>query len=279
MELSQPNRYVFHFTRAETLVTHILPQKQLRFSPLGLTNDPRETQERIFAISGGRSKEDDSWCDEVKELTAEANRLLRQRYLILCTSRNDPVLCRKTVFGIGYSHARMWAQYAENHKGSCIVLDKEALDGEICKAFGKENIFQGPVRYADGPLREDSRAFQLSYKSIEESGLEKILEDHVNKHFGAIFLRKYRDWENETEYRWIIKSKSNGYELVSIVNAIKAVFVSTEFPNEYLATLKGECENLRIYGGEIKWPNGYPSLWKSVIFDPTKIESQMFSDT
>jgi hypothetical protein len=269
LELTQPNRYVFHFTSAKTLLTQILPQKQLRFSPLGLTNDPRETQERIFAISGGRSIDDDSWCDEMVELTAEASKILRQKYVVLCTTRNDSALCRKTVFGIGYSHARMWAQYAENHKGSCIVLEREALNKEICQVFGAENVYQGPVRYTDGPLKEDLGAFQLSYNSIEEYGLDKTLEDHVNRHFDSIFLRKYRDWENEWEYRWIIKSKSNDYEFVSIVDAIKAVFASIEFPNECLSNLKRECENLKIYGGEIKWPNGYPSLWKSTIFNPS----------
>ncbi len=269
IDLSHPNRYVFHFTRGETLLDYILPKRELRFSPLGLINDPRETQERAFAIQGGRSIDDDSWCDEMKEIVVEANKLLQKNYKVLCVTCNDPALCRKTAFGRGYSHARMWAQYSDKHKGSCIVLGKEALDKEICKKFGVENVYNGTVKYTDRPLQEDSQAFQLSYKSIQRNGLEKTLEDHTDKHFDAIFLRKNLDWANEWEYRWILKSKSNGHEFVSVVDAIKAVFVSIDFPRERLVDLKGYCENLRIYGGEIKWPNGYPALWESTIFNPS----------
>ena len=46
--LQREDRYLYHYTRAETLVNHILPSESLRFSRFQNVNDPRESKDWVF---------------------------------------------------------------------------------------------------------------------------------------------------------------------------------------------------------------------------------------
>ncbi len=46
--LQREDRYLYHYTRAETLVDHILPSESLRFSRFQNVNDPRESKDWVF---------------------------------------------------------------------------------------------------------------------------------------------------------------------------------------------------------------------------------------
>ncbi len=43
-------RYVYHYTRADTAITKILPDQRLRMSPYRDLNDPREAKEWFFSV-------------------------------------------------------------------------------------------------------------------------------------------------------------------------------------------------------------------------------------
>ena len=51
----------------------------------------------------------------------------------------------------GYYRPRMWAQYAEQHQGVCLVFDKEKLLKCFEKSLSaKGDLYYGEVDYFDG---------------------------------------------------------------------------------------------------------------------------------
>ena len=201
-------------------------------------------------------------------MTREANKHLKQHYLILCTTENDPSKSQQTCFGHGYSHARMWAQYAANHRGVCLVFERQALHEVIASKFANTNVYYGSVTYTDRFIDSDRGAFQISYHAIESFGLEQAVTEHISQYYGAFFLRKLRDWETEREYRWIIGPSQCDYAFVSIENSLSAILVGIDFPRKRVSELINLVEGLGIYVGEMKWPSGFPVAWTSTIYNP-----------
>ena len=54
------------------------------------------------------------------------------------------------VFYRGYTHPRMWAQYASNHTGVCLVFDKELIKISINHDFrNMGQLFEDSIVYKD----------------------------------------------------------------------------------------------------------------------------------
>lgn len=152
------DKYVFHYTTLDVTLRHILATGQLRFGPYARTNDPRENKDWEFTWV----KEDGTSVTDLAGgyagLRDRANALGKRLCRLLCVTQDEagPHL------GRGYCHPRMWAQYADGHKGVCLVLEKAALRAEIDRTItplGK--LFSGEVLYADRtkgdlePIQED----------------------------------------------------------------------------------------------------------------------------
>ena len=114
------------------------------------------------------------------------------------------------MMGRGFSLPRMWAQYADNNKGVCLIIDKVKFDKELNKKMNL--ILESDVKY-----KPFFSAFQMDTEMIE-SLYESVCEDekttmtgHVfaKKHMDYVkysFFTKYLDWKNENEYRYLIDS-------------------------------------------------------------------------
>ena len=68
--LRDADRYLYHYTKAETALTHILPMNRLRLGRFENTNDPRETRHWHFSSHSPRSAVDLAKydLDELSEL-------------------------------------------------------------------------------------------------------------------------------------------------------------------------------------------------------------------
>src|SRR4030067_3572463 len=121
---------VCHYTSKETALEHILESQKIRLGGLGLTNDPRESKRWMVPNV--------VWGDELtkegeKEIAKstlmidqEVNRILKEEWRVLCTvchnyPYSDSYVGKKEYahHEYGFSHSRMWAQYAKNHSGVC----------------------------------------------------------------------------------------------------------------------------------------------------------------
>ena len=64
----------------------------------------------------------------------------------------------------GYARPRMWAQYAENHHGVCIVLDRAGLDQAIRQRYPEQGaswMRSGKVQYIE-TAQEDAISISVS---------------------------------------------------------------------------------------------------------------------
>jgi hypothetical protein len=126
----------------------------------------------------------------------------------------------------------MWAQYAGSHTGVCLLFDKQVLNDTLVREFGHEMIYSGSVEYgnfhdavgAPGWMKH-WEAFQLSADEIKAHGLEKVLQEHRHKYYRVFFFRKNKDWENEAEYRWIVRGDTNDPVFIPIQGALRAILL------------------------------------------------------
>lgn len=148
---NDPQAYVAHYTRADTALEHVLPNGTLRLGPLTATNDPRETKTWVFAVGGSPKSIAES--EELRRLSkrnGEYTQLLKRGCKVLCVSCDAPNAQKLKVTERCYGKARMWAQYAENHQGLCLVFDKALLAETIAESLGSRGkLVSGEVTYWD----------------------------------------------------------------------------------------------------------------------------------
>lgn len=122
----------------------------------------------------------------------------------------------KSFFGAGYNHPRMWAQYASNNTGACIVINQKSL-----KRNNKKNLNGVFNRLMYVKYR------QLLYdKDIKDKGEAR---NFIETNYQHIFFKKHIDWEHEYEKRFIC---IEGPEYLSIKNCIEFIILGRNFSDE-----------------------------------------------
>ncbi|MHB1099304.1 MAG: DUF2971 domain-containing protein [Burkholderiales bacterium] len=266
---------IYHYTSRATALEHILPTKKIRIGSLGLTNDPRETKEWGFPVRlAPRPIDLDRDLDLVNQFQDAANRIRREDWWALCTCRDDPDLVEPnlnqpdlTHFKYGYARGRMWAQYAENHKGVCFEFDGLELHKAVAAAVGQNPLFFGPITYVDEwdviNLKKRGDAFQFSYAMVSDAGLEEGVRDHIRRHYQHFLLEKSPDWATESEFRWLVNSASGPF-FVDITASLRSVIVGVDFPAVYGPSLWRLCEQTGARVERMNWNNRIPGkgIWE-----------------
>ena len=275
---NDPGYYVAHYTRLETAVDHILKNRTLRIGPLLATNDPRETKMWNFSVgsSGSVSSPSSKELEDLAHHNYDFNKILRNGYKVLCVSQDAENAMKMDFSDRSYCKPRMWAQYAENHRGVCLIFDKQVLHKTLEQKFGQDSLIFGNVLYDNfhdvrslgWPKYMD--AFSLSGDDIKKYGLEITLEKHREKYLDVFFFWKNKDWEHEAEYRWIVSGKNNEPEFIQIEDSLRAILLGVDYPMERLDEIYEYCRNTNTYFARIVWRNGMPVVqW----FEPNNLDS------
>lgn len=160
----------------------------------------------------------------------------------------------------------MWAHYAEDHKGVCLVFRGKTLNRNIQKELGNKcKIFEGKVNFTGNPNLTEMPA--VSVRSLD-SDAEDIARAYYFYYFHVLFFNKHLTWAYENKYRWLIHSTEKQHQFVSIQNAIKAVIVGADFPKEREMEVKGVCQGLGIPAGRMDWINGVAIPRLGEIYQP-----------
>jgi hypothetical protein len=235
---------VAHYTRKDTFLEYIFPRLTLRLGRLSKTNDPRETKDWSFPSVEVETSEDPHAVrlQAIKHL----NLLLRDRSYVACGTRNhDGKLdC--------YLRPRMWAQYGDNHRGVCLLIDVKAFNSELERHIAtNDKLYSTAVDYSDtfpfdAPVKLNANPIQR--------GVEEFLEDEDHKRY--FLLHKHPDWQHETEYRWIIianDDKNDAY-YASLTDALLGVVVGVDWPDVYtsLLTERFPCSG-GVVLGKMEW--------------------------
>lgn len=241
---------LFHYTNSRTAIEHILNNAQIRFNPLTHINDPLEFSDLQHI---GISSEGDERLWDAVELGNNTNKE-RKKIKLACFCTDE--INKFEIINRGYSRARMWSQYGENHKGICIVFRKSTLIDDI-KGNVSKDVLEKSVTY-DNQLKRLNEALTVNgYEAGNRASSRlKQLSD-------AYIFSKVEDYKDENEYRVILYHEGADQNQpidVYCNNSIEAVILGCRFPMVYLPTLKEIANRIHFQIYQLHWNNGTPHL-------------------
>ncbi|MDR7000995.1 DUF2971 domain-containing protein [Neobacillus niacini] len=263
---------IYHFTSLSTAIEHILYNGTLRLSPFTGTNDPKENKDWIptLALTGDIRH---LQIEEIKSIFNEK----KAGASLICFSedRVPPPLSSlgmnahmapfRDKYYKGYYRPRMWAQYADNHKGFCLGFNKERLIREARRLFEPSGrIIEGSVSYSEYNSEQYS-AFTLDLKAFQLDR-EKYIQQHQEKYLKYLFFEKAIDWKDESEFRVLylpnVPKEQKSPHYIDIEGCIETIIVGYEFPEVYIPSLlslkKYKYPNAKL--NQLKYHNGQPVL-------------------
>ena len=248
---------VCHYTSV-VAAENILKNKVIRINQLGKTNDPKESKwwnDPMLQWGSGDMS--------IINVQAEANRIKSEEWKVFCTTcHNNPAEVFSETrqefdhYRFGFSRSRMWTQYAESHKGICLLIDAKKFDSNLLNALTMADIFHGFVKYN---YESSVRHYPPIADEIEKYGLTEGIRKSIARFYDENFLFKSPDWKEEHEFRWLVHSPKNQPEFVSVDGAIRMVVLGTDFSS---STLIEFCKELNIPLRKMTWDKGRPYALK-----------------
>ena len=171
---------LFHYTKFESFLK-ILETMTLRSSPLCKMNDLNEAT--IDSLD---------WNTDFL-MMVKAQRYVKEECSVISFSKNYMTgsICEE-----GSNHPAMWAHYAQDSYGVCIVLDKSALleknENALSRVF---NRFE-PVEYTLH-CAPDGKIVDKQYTDVSA---------FVQQNYHELFFKKHKDWAYEDEVRFLVES-------------------------------------------------------------------------
>lgn len=265
---------LFHYTKAQTALDHILVNKTLRLSQFQQVNDPKESKELYFMSFTGSAptpSQVDLFSTTNKKIHNAARKIKLKEWKVLCFTQNHndlesgKVSALDNPFLAGKYRPAMWAHYASSpncpHDGVCLKFNYQKLNKRISETFENKNEFlvkKGVVKYNDLKVFHQPPFNKGGILQLTDIEIEERARDYFFTYYKEIFLLKAKDWKNENEYRWLVHSKSDSHECISIVDVIDEVLVGVEFPQGDERKLASLCNELNISAKRLRWVNGIP---------------------
>ena len=198
--------YIYHYTKSETAIDFILKNKNLRFSPLSKTNDPKETKEWFLIPGTNEGRDLKKYTPEY--LSKRLNPYFKDSTSLLCFSKDKELTGNHLDYTPkrGFCKPRMWAQYAGNHTGVCLIFNFERFTKLFAEKFSNKTYTFDNVNYHDRLLADIQleQAFTVNVDHLEKRGDKDYCYDHLLKFTKRLYFEKAKDWENENEFRFAI---------------------------------------------------------------------------
>ena len=253
----EENQYLFHYTSYASALGILLSQ-QMRMGSLKNMNDPLEFQDHhkdSLVFNGNPSNEELALImRRFKDSVTEREKAVRFASFSMDLSKGSQGEYYNNL-SKGWARSRMWAQYADNHKGVCLVFDKKKLVEDFENSF-KSEMCETHCRKVEYTNNLDSLKETLSQPCDSFLTLDKIQ---------FLFL-KCEDFKDEQEFRLLLINKKlkdeNEIVSFSIANSICGVIPGTKFPKENELALRKAMDscNASIRWLPIWWDYGMPRL-------------------
>ena len=260
------HKFLYHYTSAARALTNILPSMTLRLGPLKDLNDPREAKTWPFNIYSRSPASNSSFKTS---MFADISSYITITSLVLCCTRDDPTVTETDAdrdIRSGYGHPRMWSQYADNHRGVCLVLDLTRLQQEISTQFQIYPTHHGPVSYLSSVYAPRTagtdRAYDLTYLEDLLVDYKPFVDNHVAQNFRVLFFTKHSDWQDEWEYRWVMRKDDGKPVLLSVSNCLKAVILGADCNDQDSARILDICESHNVEVYKAYWHGWSVSIFK-----------------
>jgi hypothetical protein len=252
-------RFLYHYTDREAAFEHILPRREIRFSPYTRVHDPLENQPWRF--SGSYVGEDQSPEKAFSVFHAHAMTIWNIAKLVALTDDapeepTDSEAAKR--FRRGWARPRMWDRYAEHHRGVCLVFDRERLATNLAAALqaqGFPSPYHRRVDYSD-----DASPFNVDLNSLPSDVTPRYVADFIEDHHDSLFFLKKTDWATECEYRFVVTTPGDDYLLVDYGDALTAVIAGEQFPPWQRAGAIELCQVAGADARRVDWSQGWPYL-------------------
>lgn len=247
---------LFHYTKADTALNHILRDGRLRMGPYANTNDPRESKDWLFALYCNTEIAPTGAALKVSnELTTE----LKKECRLSCFS--GEAVRDKTAAAPGlastWGRARMWDQYGDRHRG--VVLSfrlTSLLRNAVAELSPRGKLFFGRVEYTDPREQRDLFAFAVDYDRWRSSSQEEYAARHLDHYRDWLFFTKNSDWQQEAEYRLLLHSFDPSESFIPIAGALIDVSIGDLFPEDRVLECRTLAEALGARVSRVTWRNG-----------------------
>lgn len=255
--------YLYHYTSSEKALDYIFKSKLLRFGEYTKTNDPKETKTWQFDL--GSTENRDFSKHRMEELSSWLTRELKGRARLICLSMDkEPItgIHLDDIFNRGYCKPRMWAQYAKNHTGLCLVFDRKRLTKLIHKQVGSScRLYSGPVKYVDRGIARDlwrDTQYTINIDILEDEGRAIYAARHLESYWEKLYFEKMTDWKDECEWRFVAFANSDSDLYVAYTGALDGIVFGDETPPQTIQAVIDATagHGLRYIG--LKWKNCSP---------------------
>lgn len=257
-----PDRYVYHYTPAATALEHILPHRQLRFGRYTNTNDPKES--RTWSFSTWAARAEDLAAYDLTETSRWLSDELKSKARLACFATDQGPLTGdhiRDIYNRGWARSRMWAQYAGNHSGVCLVFDRKKLGALIQARFGGDcDVASGPVSYFDRSVfpRMDEQEYLINTDFLRKVGKEEYVRWHLQAHHERLFLEKLMDWRDEREFRWVLFSGSEEDLLLDLEDALVGIMFGDRASDEDIDRAISLTAGSGLSYAGLRWKNCSP---------------------
>lgn len=228
-------KLVCHYTKREVAIEKIIASKTLRFNEIKNTNDPWDYKKNITPSL----KKDN---DLIKAIVNSSETQFKSEKVKSISFTRDSTKPRC------FENVLMWAHYAENHKGVCLVFDEQKLKWLFEQQFLEKCLKPKIVSYTE---------FTSEIEIDDNDVAMKILKKNAKQ----LFYTKNKAWKYELEYRlMLLPDNKNDTFLNEIDKALVAIIIGLEFSNTYKCVIEDlkrkYYPNIKFY--QMKWDSkGY----------------------
>ncbi len=225
--LKEESKYLYHYTSIDKAVDFILKDKTLMFNSLRGSNDPKEFKNWKFDFHTGDGASPSH--DESMKLWKVISEEVKSKCKVLCFSKDKPGLGNdffNDIYLRGFAKSRMWAQYGDNHKGVCLIFNKQRIETLVTEQFGSiAELYAADIQYKNRPLKGDifKSPYTLRYQLLKELGVSEYVKRHIYTHNNELIFEKSLDWRDEDEYRYMMLIDSTNNQYLKYGNALCAV--------------------------------------------------------
>jgi hypothetical protein len=246
---------IYHYTTTPVAIEHILHNKKFRFSSLTQSNDPIEFENFTpYSIC-----DDSNQLSQNIEIGKSTSNIIKKsfKFASFCT---DDKIC-DGFFGKGFQKCRMWSQYADKHRGICLVFSKKILLYVIKDNLDNKNsyLFYDKINY-------DNKLNKLFYAmNFTQHNITTDIFDHIEKFKKELLFTKVLDYKDESEFRIAFYNErflkdNNSYIDFYFKNSIKEIIVGCKFSDAYKINIKKISNDLNVPVYQLNWLDGKPVL-------------------
>ena len=261
--LRDSERYIYHYTSAITFLDKIAPTNTIRLSPYTKTNDPKESKQWQFSASIRDSTKYsfEDWPSD--KLCSKMNEGLKHHTNVACFSCDGELTGDHLVdiYNRGWCKPRMWSQYGDEHKGVCLVFQRDKLEAAFRAAFPTARPWAvGRVSYCNRPvlLRRDDPTYFIIIDELAKRGWEEYIRNHLQQYHKRLFFEKNADWSAENEYRFVVWGGTGSSEFINFDDSLRGVMFGASASDETIRAVYSAVRDRGVFTQQLRWQGCAP---------------------